>query len=83
MADMPLVNEIQEMDGGFRLKTTRGEKALPRIFQRISKLKVEVQSVSMKKPSLDGVFLELTGRRLRDVQEDRVARELTMKRTRE
>jgi ABC-2 type transport system ATP-binding protein len=43
-----------------------GEKALPAILETLLKDGVRVGRVTMKKPSLEEVFLEYTGRKLRE-----------------
>jgi len=43
-----------------------GRKALPRILNVIESVDVEVQSVTVREPDLEAVFLHLTGRALRD-----------------
>lgn len=43
-----------------------GRKALPRILNVIEESAVEVQSVEVREPDLEAVFLHLTGRELRD-----------------
>ncbi len=44
----------------------RGRKALPDIIQLIEQAGVDIQSVEVHEPDLESVFLELTGRALRD-----------------
>lgn len=60
---------------GVEAKTTRdglimvvpnGEKFIPRLFKKLS---TPIISVNLKKPSLDDVFLNLTGREIRDESE--------------
>ncbi|MEL7433952.1 MAG: ABC transporter ATP-binding protein [Chloroflexota bacterium] len=43
-----------------------GRKALPRILNVIEDADVEIQSVEVREPDLEAVFLHLTGRELRD-----------------
>lgn len=64
---------IRKKTGDFRLEqpnrlvfeATEGEKELIRVVTELAGI-VEVEGVEMKKPSLDDVFLALTGRSLRD-----------------
>ncbi len=44
----------------------RGRTALPQILQELDSAGVEVQSVAVREPDLEAVFLALTGRGLRD-----------------
>jgi len=49
--------------GGLSFRVEAGEKFIPRLFEAID---VEVHSVSLKRPSLEDVFIDLTGREIRD-----------------
>ncbi len=44
----------------------RGRTALPQILQELDSAGVEIQSVAVREPDLEAVFLALTGRALRD-----------------
>jgi len=44
----------------------RGRKALPDIIQITNRAGIEIQSVEVREPDLEAVFLNLTGRALRD-----------------
>ncbi|MFQ5428212.1 MAG: ATP-binding cassette domain-containing protein, partial [Thermodesulfobacteriota bacterium] len=55
--------EAQAIEGGLSLNVEHGEKFIPRIFEAIE---VEVYSVSLKRPSLEDVFIYLTGREIRE-----------------
>jgi ABC-2 type transport system ATP-binding protein len=43
-----------------------GEAVIPRLVEAVRVKGVEVESVSLKKPSLDDVFLKYTGARIDD-----------------
>jgi len=49
--------------GGLSFRVEAGEKFIPRLFEAID---VEVHSVSLKRPSLEDVFIDLTGREIRE-----------------
>ncbi len=53
----------REENGGLALETERGDEFIPRM---IHALRVQTLSVSLKKPTLNDVFLKLTGRTIRD-----------------
>jgi ABC-2 type transport system ATP-binding protein len=55
--------EPQTENGGLLIETERAEELVPRLLQG---LPVETRSVSIQKPSLNDVFLKLTGRTIRD-----------------
>ncbi|MBI5207319.1 MAG: ATP-binding cassette domain-containing protein [Candidatus Firestonebacteria bacterium] len=55
--------EIKEENDHLEFKVSDGEKFLPRIF---NELNTEINAIELRKPSLDDVFLSLTGRKIRD-----------------
>jgi ABC-2 type transport system ATP-binding protein len=58
--------ELERKGGKIRVLAKRGRKALPRILNLIEEHNVEVNSVEVREPDLEAVFLHLTGRALRD-----------------
>src|SRR5260370_16923780 len=50
-------------DGTLRMEVPDGKAFVPRL---VRELKAPVDTVSMRRPSLDDVFLKLTGRAIRD-----------------
>jgi ABC-2 type transport system ATP-binding protein len=60
------VLQVQRQDGGYRLKCRRGENVVPAAVEACFTAHVSVSSVALKKPSLDEVFLEFTGRAYRE-----------------
>ena len=60
--------EKSEEDSASQLKISakRGRKALPDVIQLVGAAGVEVHSVEIREPDLEAVFLQLTGRALRD-----------------
>ena len=48
------------------LTVDRGSTALPKIFEELNTKNITAKSITIHKPSLDDVFLKLTGRSLRD-----------------
>ncbi|MBI2412156.1 MAG: ABC transporter ATP-binding protein [Deltaproteobacteria bacterium] len=50
-------------DAGLSLLVEGGEKFIPRLFERLS---MGIISVNLKKPSIEDVFINLTGREIRD-----------------
>ena len=55
--------EIKEEDGTLQLEVADGEKFLPRLF---NELDTKIDSIELRKPTLDDVFLSLTGRKIRE-----------------
>ncbi|MDR0777841.1 MAG: ATP-binding cassette domain-containing protein [Methanomassiliicoccaceae archaeon] len=64
--DEPYVRETRT-DGKFvHLIVDEGATALPKIFEILKNENITAKSISMAKPTLDDVFLKMTGRSLRD-----------------
>jgi ABC-2 type transport system ATP-binding protein len=55
--------ECHEENGGLFIETERGEELIPRLIHGLT---VTVKSVNLRKPTLNDVFLKLTGRTIRD-----------------
>jgi len=53
----------KEENGGLFLEVERGEEFIPRLIHGLS---VKTRSVNLQKPTLNDVFLKLTGRTIRD-----------------
>jgi ABC-2 type transport system ATP-binding protein len=66
LADEPVVREISVADGALRLTVERGEEALPVLLRVLDGAGITMSAISVARPSLDDVFLTLTGRSLRD-----------------
>jgi ABC-2 type transport system ATP-binding protein len=58
--------EKTNISGLLIVHAKRGRKALPFILHLAEEMGVEIQSVEVREPDLEAVFLELTGRALRD-----------------
>jgi ABC-2 type transport system ATP-binding protein len=56
--------------GGIHVAVRNGDAAIPKILRTIP---FEVRTVTLTRPTLDDVFIELTGRQLRDEQGDMMA----------
>lgn len=66
----PFVREIQPGDGQIQLYVERGEEALPAILRLLDGENLNIQAISLSRPSLDDVFLRKTGRSLREMGAD-------------
>lgn len=51
------------VDGTLRIEAERGDELIPKLIRELT---VPIQSASLRRPSLDDVFLALTGRQIRD-----------------
>lgn len=67
MAALPLVESVRPgADGTFQLVVREGERATPVLLDYLSSRGIRVDSVALKRPTLDDVFLRYTGRQLRE-----------------
>nr|MCU0482062.1 ATP-binding cassette domain-containing protein [Anaerolineae bacterium] len=63
---MAAVRSGQTYEGVITVLARRGRKALPSIITLLDSANIEIQSVEVREPDLEAVFLKLTGRALRD-----------------
>jgi ABC-2 type transport system ATP-binding protein len=63
---LPDVSNVARNDQVYRIKLPRTERALPAIVEGITKKGLEIKEISFTKPTLDEVFLEITGKSMRD-----------------
>jgi ABC-2 type transport system ATP-binding protein len=63
---LPGVVAVSTFDGTYRVKTPRGEELIPALVEACTRAGVGLAGVSLKRPSLDEVFLEFTGREYRE-----------------
>ena len=71
--------EIKEENGTLQLEVEDGEKFLPRLF---NELHTKIDSIELRKPTLDDVFLNLTGRKIREEEassKDRMREHMRMR----
>jgi ABC-2 type transport system ATP-binding protein len=62
----PVVREVTVADGALRLTVEHGEEALPVLLRTLDGAGITMSAISLSRPTLDDVFLTLTGRSLRD-----------------
>lgn len=63
---LPGVASVSSIDGTYRVKAPRGEELIPGLVEASTRAGVGLAGVSLKRPSLDEVFLEFTGREYRE-----------------
>ncbi len=63
---LPGVSSVQRQDGTYRVKCASGERLVPLAVDACSKAGALINGVIVKRPSLDEVFLEFTGREFRE-----------------
>jgi len=72
--------QVQEVNGDFHFQVDRGAEFIPKV---IAELGSKVKSIQVKQPSLDDVFLKLTGRAIREEEastHDRMRQHMQMRR---
>lgn len=68
---IPQVHEV-ESDGNGRYRIIvreDGEKVIPKLFSICNDVRVRIETVSLKTPTLDDVYLHFTGRQIREAEE--------------
>jgi ABC-2 type transport system ATP-binding protein len=65
LTQLNLVKDLKEADGELKLVVKDGEAMLPRIVEIAASLGVHIESMSIREPSLEDVFLHFTGREIR------------------
>ncbi|MGE4595362.1 MAG: ATP-binding cassette domain-containing protein [Nitrososphaerales archaeon] len=68
ISEFSSVEKIDMVGQKLRIKTKKGDEVLPSILEICKANKINVKTVALSKPSLDEVFLEYTGRSLRDTK---------------
>jgi ABC-2 type transport system ATP-binding protein len=66
LAHQPIVREVSSADGTLRLTVERGDAALPSLLRVLDAAGLTLESINLSRPTLDDVFLTLTGRSLRE-----------------
>jgi ABC-2 type transport system ATP-binding protein len=62
-------HELSVADGMIRFRVPRGDVALPNLLRALDAKDIAMLSVQVHRPTLDDVFLTLTGRSLREAEE--------------
>jgi ABC-2 type transport system ATP-binding protein len=65
------VKEVRREDGAYRIKAAKGEVTAPKIIEALRSRGFTVTRLSLTEPTLNEVYLEYTGRAIRDTEESR------------
>jgi len=79
------VTDVKRNGSNYRVKAPVGEEAAPAIIDAIRAKGFHVSRISLSKPSMDQVYLEYTGKEMRDENVDStqmMSQRLTMRRAR-
>jgi ABC-2 type transport system ATP-binding protein len=68
---VPNVKEVKKQDDTYRIKVVDGEETAPTIIDAVREQGHKVTRLSLTKPTLDEVYLEYTGRSIREEEESR------------
>ena len=60
------VNQVTRKQGEITIKSSQCSEVIPKIFQTTSEMNIEIDSLSLNKPTLDDVFISYSGHNLRD-----------------
>lgn len=85
LSNVRLVKEVRKEDHTYRIMAELGEEAAPEIIEAVREKGLHISRISVTKPTLDEVYLAITGRRIRDEQanwEDTMSTRMTMSRAR-
>ena len=66
LADLPAVRQVTRTDDGLKLITSHDDGVLSQVFRAAEDEGAPISSLGVQKPSLEDVFVHLTGRTLRD-----------------
>ncbi len=82
---IPNVREVKRQDGTYRIKVVNGEETAPVIIDAVRADGHKVTKLNLTKPTLDEVYLEYTGKTLREEEESKEsfrAQRMTMQKSR-
>jgi ABC-2 type transport system ATP-binding protein len=66
LLELQLGSDLTVRDKAVRVAVANGKTALPSIIHKIESIGIEVESISVRSPSLDDVFIKYTGRGIRE-----------------
>ena len=66
ISELDYVEKIDVVGEKLRIKAEKGDEALPLLLELCKVNSIKVKTVSLSRPSLDEVFLEYTGKSMRD-----------------
>jgi ABC-2 type transport system ATP-binding protein len=69
LQQVPGILEIKKEGSEYRVKVLKGDTAMPSVLKAINDAGGTVSSVTLQRPNMDQVFLEYTGRSLRDAEQ--------------
>lgn len=70
------IDNVKQHDSFLTLGVEKGEEKIPVIFEIARTLDIKIKSISVRKPTLDDVFLHFTGRSMRDERPENPMKEI-------
>lgn len=70
---IPTVKEVKPVEGGCRMKVANGEETAPQVLEVLRSKGLKVSRLSISSPTLDEVYLDKTGRTMREEESSRDA----------
>jgi ABC-2 type transport system ATP-binding protein len=61
-----LFSNVKELDGSIEITTKNGSQAIPKLIEMAQKAKIDIEYTTLKRPTLEDVFISLTGKEIRD-----------------
>ena len=82
---IPRVREVKKQDSTYRVKVEKGEETAPLVLNALMKQGVTITKLSLSKPTLDEVYLEYTGKAMREEEggENVFRQRMTLRRARQ
>jgi len=66
VSKLSFVKKISEVDGKIYVNIENSEENLPSVFEALRNNNIKIKSISVRKPSLNDVFIHYTGKEIRD-----------------
>jgi ABC-type multidrug transport system ATPase subunit len=66
LEDENWISNIKQHEKTLTIGAEKGDEKIPIIIEIAQKINVKIKSISVRKPTLDDVFLSYTGRKIRD-----------------
>jgi ABC-2 type transport system ATP-binding protein len=67
---LPGAQEVSTVENSIRFRVPRGDTAMPELLRALDGAGIAMTSIQVHRPTLDDVFLTLTGRSLRDAEQE-------------
>jgi ABC-2 type transport system ATP-binding protein len=66
VSKLSFVKKVSEVDGKIYVNIENSEENLPSVFEALRNNNIKIKSISIRKPSLNDVFIHYTGKEIRD-----------------